>query len=444
MVSENRVVIQDVLLITLDPNNRIGKYSIVIQNGLIKDLSPTPIACTPFDVVLDGRNKVALPGFFNGHIHADVLLARGLGDGLTLHEQQQDSLIGRRQWFRKELTSEARRLGRMLQYAEALKGGTTFLCDFPFWLDAGDDIAGPFEETGIKGAVAFDFRQDFLTSTVRDIEEIKAISGMLNAFGILPLLQGPSEESFEAESLLRLKSIADKLSLAVQLHLAETRHRCDIMQEKFGMSSVGFLHNLGFLDKNVIGSHGVFLDGKDLKTLASVGTSIVNSPTAEMKIADGAAPVARMLSNGVTVGLGTDGALWNDCSDMFREMKCLVLLQRLMNGASAMSAEQALRAATIEGARTFGVNRLYGSIEKGKRASIVLVNALKSHLIPIYAGAQCNVMQNLVSCASAGDVDTVLVDGEIVVQGGKLTRLDEDALITHAQEVGTSIFAGLN
>lgn len=295
------------------------------------------------------------------------------------------------------------------------------MCDFLFWLDAGDDIAGPFEETGIKGAVAFDFRQDFLTAKLRDVEEIKAISGMLNGFGILPLLQGPSEESFETESLLRLKSIADKLSLAVQLHLAETRHRCDIIQEKFGMSSVGFLHNLGFLDRNVIGSHGVFLDGKDLKTLASVGTSIVNSPTAEMKIADGAAPVARMLSNGVTVGLGTDGALWNDCSDMFREMKCLVLLQRLIDGASAMSAEQALRAATIEGARIFGVNRLYGSIEKGKRASIVLVNALKSHLIPIYAGAQCNVMQNLVSCASAGDVDTVLVDGEIVVQGGKLT-----------------------
>ena len=437
-----RIVIRDILTLTLDQNDRIGRYSIVIQDGAIDSVSPTTVASRPEDILIDGTHKIALPGFVNGHVHGDVLLARGLGDGLTLHEQQLSPRVGQRQWFRKELTPEARRLGRTLQYAEALKGGTTFLCDFLFWLDDGDDVGGPFVDVGIKGAIAFDYRKDFLTGVLRGVEEIEAIGSAIRRCGITPLLQGPSEESFDKEGLMKLKSTAERLSLPIQLHLAETRYRSNLIKEKFGATPVAFLREIGFLDRNVIGSHGVFVD-RDLEDLSSSGTPIINSPTAEMKIADGAAPVAAMLSQGVTVGLGTDGALWNDSSDMFREMKCLVLLQRLINGASALTAQQALRAATIEGARAFGVDRYYGSIEKGKRANVVLVDALKSHLVPLYAGVQSNVRENIVSCATAGDVDTVLVDGQIVVEGGKLTRLDEDALVAEAQDVGASIFAGL-
>jgi 5-methylthioadenosine/S-adenosylhomocysteine deaminase len=241
-----------------------------------------------------------------------------------------------------------------------------------------------------------------------------------------------------------VKSTADRFALPIQLHLSETRRRRDIVKEKFGRTSVGFLRDIGFLDKNVMGSHGVYLDEADLRILAACGASIINSPTAEMKIADGTAPVAGMLSHGVPVGLGTDGALWNDSCDMFREMKTLTLLQRVTQGASAFSSSQALYAATMGSARCFGIDHLYGSIEQGKRASITLVDTHKPHLVPFYAGRQSNVLQNVVSCAGAGDVDTVLVDGEIVVQKGRLTKLDEDALVSAAQEMGSRIFGNLS
>lgn len=439
-----RIIIRDVLTATLDPDNRIGTYSIVIQDGLIVSVSETPIACTKADTCIDGRRMMALPGFINGHVHGDVFLARGLGDGLTLHEQEKDSLPGRKRWFREELTSEARRLGRALQYVEALKGGTTFLCDFLFWLDPDDDAAGPFEEVGIKGAVAFDYRKDFLTGSFRDNGEIRSIRSVLLSKGLLPILQGPSEESFDPDALRRLKSTADRLSVPIQLHLAETRRRSDIIKERFGRTPVGFLSDIGFLDERIMGSHCVHLDEADLGVLAAAGASVINSPTAEMKIADGIAPVARMMAHGIRVGLGTDGALWNDSSDMFHEMKNLMLVQRVAHGASALSSAQALSAATIGGARCLGIDHLYGSIEPGKRASITLVNILKPHLVPLYAGTQSNALQNLVSCAGAGDVDTVLVDGEIVVEKGVLARLDEDALVMAAQEMGTRIFADLS
>jgi 5-methylthioadenosine/S-adenosylhomocysteine deaminase len=419
-----RIIIRDILTLTLDPANRIGTFSIVIQDGLITRVFETPVPCTRQDLCIDGLNRVALPGFINGHVHGDVLLARGLGDGLSLHDQQDASLIGRKRWFRQELTAEARSLGRTVQYAEALKGGTTFLCDFLFWLDPKDDACGPFAATGIKGAVAFDYRRDFLTDAIREDGEIRGIIDTLTHAGLLPVLQGPSEESFDPAILSSVKSTAKRFSLPIQLHLSETRRRRDIVREKFAKSSVGFLKDIGFLDERVMGSHGVYLDETDLGILAASGSSIVNSPTAEMKIADGTAPVARMLSHGISVGLGTDGALWNDSSDMFREMKTLMLLQRVTQGASAFSSAQALYAATMGGARCFGIDRLYGSIEEGKRASLTLVDTHSPHLVPLYTGRQSNALQNIVSCAGAGDVDTVLVDGEIVVENGRLTKLD--------------------
>jgi 5-methylthioadenosine/S-adenosylhomocysteine deaminase len=237
-----------------------------------------------------------------------------------------------------------------------------------------------------------------------------------------------------------LRSTSDAFGLPIQLHLAETVARKKIVMEKFGTSSVKFLKKQGFLSDRVVGSHGVFLDAEDIDILAASGVSIVSSPTAEMKIADGIAPVTKLIEGGVKVGLGSDGALWNDSSDMFEEMKNLMLVQRVSNGASSFSAYDALYAATMGGACALGVESIYGSIEKGKRASIAIIDVMRPNIVPIYHGARSNVVQNIVSCAKAQDVDTVLVDGEIVVESGVLLRFDAAALTRAVQEEGTRIF----
>jgi 5-methylthioadenosine/S-adenosylhomocysteine deaminase len=183
-----------------------------------------------------------------------------------------------------------------------------------------------------------------------------------------------------------------------------------------------------------------------------------------MKIADGIAPIVELLELEVPVGLGTDGALWNDSSDLFSEMKSLMLLQRLTKGASSISGYDCLNAATVGGARVFGLDRELGSIDKGKRASLVLIDYAKPHLLPIHGnltslerkGSQhkdvkrrevspleddgSNIVQIITSCARASDVDTVIIDGNIVVEKGKLKTINEERLLDQCQELAEKRF----
>jgi len=205
---------------------------------------------------------------------------------------------------------------------------------------------------------------------------------------------------------------------------------------------VQYLHDLGFLNERVIGSHGVYLDQNDREILHTAGSRIVNCPAAEMKIADGIAPVSELISDSIPVGIGTDGALWNDSSDLFVEMKTLMLLQRVLKGAGSFSAYTALHAATLGGARVFGLEHELGSIEEGKSASIVLLNRDRPHLTPLHSLDEGNVLQLITSCIRASDVDTVIVNGEIVVEHGEFHRVDEAGLINHCQTLAEKRFKG--
>ncbi len=441
------IIIEDVLTVTMNDQREIGRYTIVIDGTRIADMIRSPAHGLSHrseqHTVIDGKNKIAIPGFVNGHIHSDMTLSRGLGDGLTLYEQDNDSWISDRQWFYHELYGDARYYGKLLQYVEAIKGGTTFLCDVPFWF-AGDDIVKPFKEAGLSGAVVLDYRENFLTAEKMDENAYRAAALQLRQNGILPVVEAPSEENFNADLLLELHDRAESLDTCIQMHLAETTWRRDLIRSKHGTSPVRYLHEIGFLDHRVIGSHGVYVENEEIAILKNTGAKIVNCPAAEMKIADGIAPVSEFMRKGVPVGIGTDGALWNDSSDMFTEMKHLMLVQRVAHGASSIDAASCLYAATRGGATVFGLENEIGSLEKGKRAHVVLLDYRKPHLVPLYHGPNSNIVENLVSCAKASDVDTVLIDGRPIVQNGALRTLDEGALVDECQKIGKQIFENLS
>jgi 5-methylthioadenosine/S-adenosylhomocysteine deaminase len=393
--------------------------------------------------IIDAKGQVILPGFINGHIHADMLLSRGLGDGLTLHEQGGNSLPGKNDWFKKQLSYENRTLGREIQYMEALRSGTTYICDFLFWTDLDEDNCAALKNTGIDGSVVVDYRKDFLFPERRSSKELNAIFEHFRSNGYRPMLQGPSEESFDTELLLDLKSTAEREDVKLMLHLAETKTREAMIIEKYGMTPVRYLNDIGFLSPNIIGSHGVYIDDKEAGMLALNGSTIVNSPVAEMKIADGAAPVCMLLDKSIPVGLGTDGPLWNDSANMFGEMKALMLLQRLMNGASSFTSYDALEAATIGGARALGLDEQIGSIEQGKKASLIILDTNKVNLVPIYDGAAGNLIENIVSSAQPSDINSVFVNGNAVIRDGEFTTIDEMSRVERAQNVGKELFSRL-
>jgi 5-methylthioadenosine/S-adenosylhomocysteine deaminase len=437
-----RVRIEDVLTVTMNNRREIDILSILIENGKITDLSKKGLKKKQGDLVIDGKNKIALPGLINSHIHSDITLARGLGDGLTLYEQDYNSFVSKKRWFRKELNPEARYHSRLLQYIEAVKGGTTFICDVPFWW-YGDDLISPFRDVGITGAVVLDYRIDFSTGERVQKEHYFKTAELLRENGILPIVEAPAEENFEKKLLQNLATWAEELDTLMQLHLAETTWRMEIIRKRFNSSSVRYLNEIGVLNERIIGTHGVYLNDEDIKILKEYGAKIVNCPVAEMKIADGIAPVTKLIEESVPVGLGTDGALWNDSSDIFSEMKTLMLVQRVTNGASSLSARDALYAATRGGAAVFNLERELGSIEKGKRAHIILIDTRKPHLTPIHHGKASNVLQLITSCVRASDVDTVIVDGKIIVKGGKIQTVDEHEIIDKCREISRERFRNI-
>jgi 5-methylthioadenosine/S-adenosylhomocysteine deaminase len=437
-----RIIIENILTVTMNPRREVGSYTLLIENGRIARLSKKPVGKKRGDCIIDGKGKVAIPGLINGHIHCDVALARGLGDGLSLYQQDHDSFVSMKGWFTNELDAEARHISRILQYAEAVKGGTTFICDVPFW-HYGDELVQPFREVGVSGALVLDYRKNFLTKERVEKEEYFQIARRLKDNAILPIVEAPAEEDFSEELLVQLSGWALELDTFLHLHLAETQWRIKIINEKFNTTSVRFLKDIGVLSDRIIGSHGVYIDDDETAMIRDEGARIINCPTAEMKIADGIAPVAKFAHSGIKVGMGTDGALWNDSSDMLAEMKTLLLVQRVKYGASSFDAQSALHAATLGGAKVFGLEKELGSIERGKRASIAIIDCARPHLVPLYHGTQSNALQLITSCANAHDVDTVIVDGDVVVERGKIKTVDERTLMQKAQELGEKRFSRL-
>lgn len=434
-----RQTLVNALVVTMDKKNRIGKFDIFISDERISRVVKAGTE-KPLGHIIDFENRIILPGFINAHIHGDMLAARGLGDELTLHEQgEKGSLTGDTNWFYEQITSRNRKSIRALQYIEAIRSGTTFVCDFIFRTDNGEDICAPLNQVGLDGALVVDYRKDFSSGEYRSRDELAELVGSVRNQGYVPMLQGPSEEGFNRQLLNELKEFASLEHLSIMLHLAETTKRCDMIFTRYGKSPVSYLNSIGFLDPHVIGSHGVYLDNEDRDILKQSGASIISSPTAEMKIADGAAPIVPFLEIGGKVGLGTDGALWNDSADMFSEMKNLMLLQRLLYGADKFSAWDALRAATTGGAAAIGLEQELGSIEVGKLANLAVIDPTGVHMTPTCydeATGFGNVLQNIVSCARPSDVETVFVRGKEVLKNRKITQVDEQQLISEIQLLG--------
>jgi len=237
----------------------------------------------------------------------------------------------------------------------------------------------------------------------------------------------------------------DELNLAAELltngddvrltmHAAETAERMVLIRARLGRTTIDLLDAHGLLGPHLLLSHAIHVTPQEIERIAQTRTRVVTSPVAEMKLSDGVGPVAEMLARGVPVSLGTDAAVCNNGNDMFREMKTAALLQKVTKGAHVVTAVQALVMATLNGARAFGRSAELGTIENGKLADLVLVDARSAAMTPlIHNGRHSNVLANLVHCATAADVTDVLVGGEWMIRDRRHVRLDEAQVLRQLQ-----------
>jgi 5-methylthioadenosine/S-adenosylhomocysteine deaminase len=247
---------------------------------------------------------------------------------------------------------------------------------------------------------------------------------------ITPAVAPHAPYSTTAESLTASRKLADQHGVPLMIHVSETQDEEKQIRAKHGMSATQWLESLGILGPNVLFNHGVWLGEEDLAILRKHGVTVSHNPESNMKLASGTAPVPRMLAGGIAVGLGTDGAASNNNLDMFDAMDIAAKLHKLAAmDPTVLPAEQVLAMATIGGAEALRLDKEIGSLEKGKKADIVLVGTRNAHMQPLY-----NVYSHLVYAARGADVQTSIIDGKVVMRDGKILTLNEAQVLLKAKQ----------
>ena len=229
---------------------------------------------------------------------------------------------------------------------------------------------------------------------------------------------------------MKIRDFSAKLKVGLHIHLAESKELAEEVMSKYGVSETELLEKIGFLGPDVLAAHCIHLTDRDIKLLAKNEVSVVHNPVANMKLGQGAARIKKFIDAGINVCLGTDGPASNNSLDMFESMKIACLLQKLVyEDPSVLSAWQVLRMATLNAAKALGAEKELGTIETGKKADIVLVNFENPNLIPVH-----DYYANLVYSAKGKDVDTVIIDGKVVMEDRKVKTVDEKEVIKKAAE----------
>ncbi len=307
-------------------------------------------------------------------------------------------------------------LGMTLGIAEMLLGGVTSFADMYYFENR---CVETVDRLGIRAMLGCNYFDTNIDEVFPQIEEAVRLAAGRDRIRIGVAPHAPYTVS--QENLLRGKALADRLGLHRMIHVAETHDEVRIVCENFGCSPVKYLDSIGFLDQRTIGAHCVWVDDEDIDILARRGVTVSHNPQSNMKISSGVAPVQRMLQRGALVTVATDGPCSNNDLDMFEELRTAAFLQKSATGDPlALPAYEALRLATVNGARAMGrADGELGVLRAGALADVVVVDLQKPHLQPIH-----DVMSNLVYCGKAADVETVVIDGRIVVENRRIEGLD--------------------
>jgi 5-methylthioadenosine/S-adenosylhomocysteine deaminase len=252
---------------------------------------------------------------------------------------------------------------------------------------------------------------------------------------IVPALAPHAPYTVSPDLYHRLHALAERHDVPLLTHLAETRDEERDIRARYGRSSTRHLANLGVLDQRLVAAHCVWVDGEEIELLAAAGTGVVHNPRSNLKLGSGIAPVPDMLRAGIRVALGTDGAASNNELDLFSEIQMAALIHKGVRlDPLAVPAAAALEMATIGGARALRLDRLIGSLEVGKRADLVVIDLDEDSLVPLY-----DPVSHLAYAVEAADVRTVLVDGRVVFENGRLTTADEREIRRQVRALATEI-----
>lgn len=423
------ILIKNGSLVTMDASNSVVEGELLLVDGKIAAVGG---AGRSADVVIDATDCAVIPGFIQTHIHLCQTIFRGSADDLALID-----------WLKKRVwpMEAAHSAGSIaasarLGVAEMIKGGTTCALTMET-VNHTSEVFKVVAESGFRATVGKcmmdkgdEVPSALQEQTARSIEEslelLEAWHG--GADGRIRYCLAPRFAiSCTRELLEQVARLAREHGVMIHTHASENRTECDIVESETGMRNIAYLDSLGLTGSHVALAHCVHLSDDEIETLATSRTNVVHCPSSNLKLGSGIAPIARLLDRDVSVSLGADGAACNNRLDMFTEMRTAALLQKAMHGPEVLPADRVLRMATIDGAKALGLAGEIGSLEVGKRADVAVVRLDRLHLTPV-----TEVISALVYAAEATDVDTVVIDGQLVMRDRKLLTLDEADVVARA------------
>ena len=425
------LVIEAGWIIPVEPHGIVlENHAVAIADGKIVALLPRDEMAARCAAGLTQQlgSHVLIPGLVNFHSHAAMTLVRGLADDLKLMNWLSNHI-----WpaEAKHATAQFVYDGTLLACAEMLRGGITCFNDMYFFpemtaraaLDAGMRAALGIIVIEFPTAYASD-AQDYLSKGLAMRDELKHESTL--SFCMAP--HAPytvSDKSFE-----QILTLSEQLQIPINTHLHETQDEIRESMVRFGLRPLARLEKLGLLGPNFIAVHAVHLEPAEIALLARLGCSVAHCPSSNLKLASGIAPVDKMLSSGINVGLGTDGAASNNRLDVFCEMRLAALLAKASSqNAETLPAHTALRMATLNAAQALGLEHKIGSIEPGKSADLCAVNLDSIELSPCYDPAS-----HLIYAAGREHVSDVWVAGKQLVGSGRVLHMDENGIKRKAAE----------
>jgi 5-methylthioadenosine/S-adenosylhomocysteine deaminase len=375
---------------------------------------------------IDASGSVVMPGLINTHTHAPMVMFRGLADDLALMDWLQKYIFPAEA---KTVSADFVRAGTRLAALEMIQSGTTAYADMYYFEE---EIARVTKAAGLRGVLGETIIQFPVPDAKTPADGIARATTFIRQWKdddlIVPAIAPHSMYTLDAATLKQIRAVADQEQAPVIIHLAETRDEVKIAKDKYKSTPVQFLESLHFWGPRTLAAHGVHLTPADIRILAMRGVGVSHNPESNMKLASGTAPVLEMQKAGVTVGLGTDGAASNNDLDMFEAMRQAAFLHKLVtNDPSVLPARTAVRMATIDGARILGLDKMIGSLESGKRADLIVVSTRGARQTPMY-----DPFSHLVYVARGDDVQTMIVNGRVVMRDRRVTTLNENAILEEA------------
>lgn len=439
MTESTTTVVRDALIVTMDPARRIiERGSILIRDDRIAKISTADAEIRAWRAgsTIDARDKVVMPGLVDLHFH--TYLTRGVSDDLPL-----DTWLSKIIYPKiRQITPDEVYVGALMSYCESIKSGTTCVNDMYKHMTRAADAA---EEIGIRatlsGLVADESEcLETIENNERLVREKHGrAGGRIRAFIGVEWVPIASREL-----MLRARELADRYGVGIHTHLHESRSELELSQARHGKRPIELAYETGVLGPDCIAAHCVCLTNDEIALLKRTGTHVSHNPVSNAKLGCGVAPVPELLSAGVNVGLGHDGATCNNTRDLFEVMKWAALVHRAHRAdASLMSAGQVLEMATLNGARALGLADSIGSVEEGKKADLILLRLDSPHLTPLILGPHSNLLSHLAYSAHGDDVDTVIIDGRLVMKERRLLTIDEPKLVAEVNEKGRKLISRL-